>query len=153
MAEAGDLKSPESGFESQSGHVMARRAGYALNLVATGVALVGCAAPSAAPAPTSAEVTSVVVSSEAGFPEVVAEGLVLGVSEDGGRCRFTFWADNGAASRLTGEGAATSDGTRCGPVSERAGTILPLGHYEVELRYDSATGSIASPRIDVEIEG
>jgi len=86
-----------------------------------------------------------------GVVDVVAVGVVEGVAESGGTCRFTFWADSGAASRLTGTGAADGGRTRCGPVSEEAGRILPYGRYEVELRYDGVEVSVRSPRIVVEL--
>ena len=76
-----------------------------------------------------------------------ATGSVSGVAEDGGKCIFTFWADSGAATRLSGPG--TSDGVRtaCGPVTEALGFLVG-GSYEVELRYESISGeSVASERV------
>lgn len=143
MAEAGDLNSPESGFESQSGHMRPN----SIVVVLLAVGLAGCA--SAAP---TAEVTSVRLEAGPGdFVAVVAEGLVHGLAESGGTCRFIFWADNGAASQLTGRGEPVGGAVRCGPVSEQAGRILPSGHYEVELRYDGPGRSLRSPRLSVDL--
>jgi len=116
--------------------------------------LCGCSTAPQAPASPSAEVTAVHLEQvQPGFVDAVAEGLVHGVAESGGKCRFTFWAENGAASRLTGTGTPAGSGTtRCGPVSERAGWILPYGRYEVELRYESAAISVKSERFVVELQ-
>ena len=68
-----------------------------------------------------------------------ATGSVSGVSEDGGKCVFTFWADSGAATRLTGPGQATGLRTDCGPVKEAVGFLVG-GTYQVELTYGALSG-------------
>lgn len=72
---------------------------------------------------------------------VVASGTVTGLSEDGGKCVFTFWADTGVATRLTGEGRAADGRTDCGPVEEPLGFMIGV-NYEVELKYVSNSGEI-----------
>lgn len=80
--------------------------------------------------------------------QVLASGTVSGVAEDGGLCQFTFWAENGEASRLTATGVAAGDHTVCPEVSE-AVTMLPPGSYEVVLTYRS--GDVAEKSEPLEL--
>ena len=70
---------------------------------------------------------------------LTATGSVAGLSESGGRCDFTFWAENGEATRLSGTGRAADGHTECGPVNQPLG-FLPRVNYEAELRYVSVSG-------------
>lgn len=103
----------------------------------------------------TAEVTSVEVRPERAARWLEVAGRIRGVAEDGGRCRFTFWAANGAASRLTATGVASDRAgaieTVCGPVSEEIGRIIPEGDYELELRYESDSSTVRSERTVVSI--
>ena len=76
-----------------------------------------------------------------------ATGRVTGISEDGGRCVFTFWAKTGVATRLTATGHANGDHTECGPVEEPLGFMVGV-NYEAELKYVAVSGeSIQSERV------
>lgn len=103
-----------------------RRAAVILLLLS----LAGCSAQPTGP------VTPVVDTVAIADGQVVARGSVSGVAEDGGTCQFTFWAENGEASRLTTTGVAAGDHTACPEVSE-AVTMLPSGRYELVLTYRS----------------
>lgn len=72
--------------------------------------------------------------------DITASGTVSGVAEDGGICRFTFHAPNGAASRLTSKGVAAGDHTDCGPVHESVTLLLGPGSYDTTLRYETLGG-------------
>ncbi len=107
--------------------------------LAAGLALGGCTtAPPPTPAP-SGPAAAILDDVTAADGMVTASGHVTGVAEDGGTCRFTFHASNGAASRLTATGVADGDRTTCGPVSEQLFILSPPGSYEVTLRYESDT--------------
>lgn len=107
-------------------------------LVAT--ALAGCAAPPAQPQPvqTRATVTPVVLSAEVVDGFLYASARIEGVAEDGGECRFTFWHEDGGASRLTSPGMADGDVTVCRDVSETLTTIT-FGEFELVVSYTSTT--------------
>lgn len=94
------------------------------------LSLAGCSAQPHGP------VTPVVDSVAIADGRVVARGTVSGIAEDRGTCQFTFWAENGEASRLTATGVAAGDHTSCPEVSE-AVTMLPPGRYELVLTYRS----------------
>lgn len=82
---------------------------------------------------------------------VTASGIVTGVAEDGGLCMFTFWADNGEATRLSGDGRRDGDHTACGPVSEPLG-FMRGERYDVQLTYESLTGKrVTSDRFPMEL--
>lgn len=74
---------------------------------------------------------------------MMATGSVSGVAESGGTCIFTFWADSGAATRLTGPGEAAGLRTACGPVKEAVGFLVG-GSYEVELKYEAVDGEVVT---------
>jgi len=112
--------------------------------------LTACGVPSSAGEP-EIELTELAARVEGGASWVVVAARVEGLAEDGGRCRFTFWAANGAASRLTATGVADRGGTRCGPVSEEIGRIIPVGSYELGVRYESESTSLASDRVPVSV--
>lgn len=90
--------------------------------------------------------------------ELTALGYVEGVSEAGGECRFTFWAENGGASRLVIEGTPESEPdadpegarTACGPVSIDAAQ-LPPGTYSAVLTYESVTSAGVSKPVPMEL--
>ena len=92
--------------------------------------LAGCAARPGGP------VTPVIDSAEITDGQLLASGTVSGVAEDGGLCQFTFWAENGEASRLTTTGVAAGDHSECPEVGEAATMLLP-GSYELVLTYRS----------------
>jgi len=122
-------------------------AGAAVALAAAGL-LAGCTAPT----DVTANVTSVdIVEHVEGQSWIEARGIVHGIAERGGVCRFTFWAENGAASRLTSTGRIEGGATVCGPVSEQVGRTVVPGRYEVELRYDSTSTSARSERVEVDV--
>ena len=78
---------------------------------------------------------------------LLATGRVTGVSETGGTCSFTFWADTGVATRLTSEGRAVGDHTECVPVGEPLGFMVGV-NYEVVLKYVALSGeSVQSERV------
>jgi hypothetical protein len=118
--------------------------------VAAVLALAGCSA-----SPRIAQVTEVASTAADGDGRtwIRAVGTVDGVAERGGVCRFTFWFENGAASRLTATSSVDGERTVCGPVSEQIGRVLPDGEYEVELRYDSTSTAVRSERVPFEIRG
>ena len=117
-------------------------------------ALSACGAPPTPLGGIAAEITGLaIVERGEGASWIEADGVVRGVAEDGGVCRFTFWAENGAASRLTTSGRVDGGATRCGPVSEQIGRTVIPGRYEVELRYDSTSASTRSARLAFEIPG
>lgn len=99
-------------------------------------ALTGCA-----PQP-SGEITPIVASAGISPDDATymqAYGAISGVSEDGGKCSFTFYAITGAATRLTTTGKAAGDHTTCGPVEEAIGFLIG-GTYSVDLKYVSLAG-------------
>lgn len=70
---------------------------------------------------------------------VTVSGTVTGIAETGGRCVFTFWAESGAATRLSGTGVAEGDHTVCGPEQQILGFMVG-GAYSVELSYEPLDG-------------
>lgn len=103
------------------------------------LALSGCSGEKS-PEPTLATVTPSIESVAIDGPLVTASGSIEEITEKDGLCRFTFWASNGAASRLTATGQVQGGGVGCGPVSE-AVSLLPAGQYSVILSYESSVSS------------
>ena len=106
--------------------------------------LAGCASAPSGP------MTPVVDSAEVVDGYLTVSGHVTGVAEDGGTCMYTFWSAGGGASRLTAKGTAAGDRTVCAEVSEQATMLLP-GEYEVELTYESDSGTAKSERTPVTV--
>lgn len=111
-------------------------------LAAVSLLLAGCTSGGAiTPTVTSAGVDP----NQPGY--FIATGRVTGISENGGKCVFTFWAETGVATRLTGSGHAAGDHTECGPVSEPLGFMIGV-NYEAELKYIAGSGtSTTSERV------
>lgn len=126
---------------------------FALRLGLTALVVLTAAGCSAEPRPTpdivaATPVITFVGIDEADRTELTASGVVDGVSESGGTCGFTFWAENGGASRLTADGVPDGDRTACGPVSIDA-VQLPAGSYSVVLIYESATAAGVSESVSL----
>lgn len=79
---------------------------------------------------------------------MTVSGSVRGVAADGGLCQFTFWADNGEASRLTSTGVSAGDHTEC-PEVEEAVAMLPPGTYRLTLTYRSDDTVDRSDEVEV----
>ena len=114
-----------------------------------GIALAALAACSPSPSgPPSASVTASVT--EEGY--LVADGYVDGLSEDGGKCSFTFWSEGGGASRLSSTGKADGSRTACPQVDERTRTLWP-GSYTAVLTYTKGATTVESAPFAFEIPG
>jgi hypothetical protein len=112
-----------------------------IRAIVAAVSLLALAACAPTPSgPVTATVASAAVD-DAGY--LVADGYVLGVAEDGGKCSFTFWSEGGGASRLSSTGVADGDRTACPPVDERIRTLW-RGAYTAVLSYSSPTATAES---------
>lgn len=117
--------------------------------LAAAVVLAGCAPTADDAAPR--DVTPVVITAGVDSDEYLrASAYVEGIVEDGGRCRFTFWADNGAATRLTSEASVIDGRTECGDVEEHIQPLL-AGRYELTVSYASAAAAGDSAPFPLEI--
>jgi hypothetical protein len=87
---------------------------------------------------------------DADLDTLEVDGYVSGVVEEGGTCTLT--ATN-AGRTVTAEGPGTADAatTSCGALV-LSGEELTAGSWEVQLGYESATSSGASPTSVVEVD-
>jgi hypothetical protein len=101
-----------------------------LAAVSLTTALSGCGA-SGPSGPVTPVVDSAAVDAD-GYLQ--ASGHVDGIAESGGKCKFTFWAENGEASRLVSTGKIDGNRTLCPDVEEHATMVAP-GTYSLTLSY------------------